>query len=194
MRSAEPCTPPKLLLQNTILSNEKGTGCWTNCQMFWLKVLYSRWSYKDGLQIATYTWEHPAMRNIQNLSHQRSVFNFFPLQNDTRTFTTKQLSKFHIKKDLKEINAISLQGFQSFPFTSMFLSPENDPSGWPLDLPTRSRNAPNFLMTLFSKRESQFSKWKLNLHSCIEIFIGFNLSLYFLFFHRNERLAGGFWW
>lgn len=77
--------------------------------MFWLKVLYSRWSCKDGLQIATYTWEHPAVINIQNLPHRGSVFSFFLLQNDTQMFTTKQLSKFHINKDLKEINAISLQ-------------------------------------------------------------------------------------
>lgn len=248
--------------------------------MFWLKVLYSRWSYKDGLQIATYTWEHPAMTNTQNLSHQGSIFNFLLLQNDTQRFTTKQLSKFHINKDLKEINAITLQclfgchikvqvldltniyncvtfasfkrskqekdgdwekciccftirqwqkwtsicfkpdsswkimylslpyfprfghssllselsalqGFHRLPFTSsMFLSPENDPSGWPLDLPTRPRNALNCLMTLFSKRESHFSKWKLNLHSQVEIFIDFKLSAYFLFLHRNEGLAG----
>lgn len=72
----------------------------------------------------------------------------------------------------------------------MFLSPENDPSGRPLDLPTRSRNAANCLMTLFSKGESHFSAWKLNLHSRVEIFIGFKFSAYFLFLHRNEGFAG----
>lgn len=49
------------------------------------------------------------MINIQNLSHQGSILNFFLLQNDMQTFTTKQLSKFHINKDLEEINVISLQ-------------------------------------------------------------------------------------
>lgn len=90
---------------------------------------------------------------------------------------------------LSELSA--LQGLHRFPFTSsMLLSPENDPSGWLLDFPTRSKNAPSCLITLFSKRENQFSKWKLNLPSQVEIFIGFKLSAYFLFLHRNEGLAG----